>query len=41
VLSTGPLPPKDAQQYANTYVRGMEEVARFLGVRKDKRQKIG
>ncbi|MBX3221907.1 MAG: hypothetical protein KF795_15430 [Labilithrix sp.] len=30
VLSTGPLPPEDAIDYAAVYRRGMEEIARFL-----------
>jgi hypothetical protein len=30
VLRPGPLPPADARQFASTYLRGMEEVRRFL-----------
>lgn len=30
VLSTGPLPPEDAGDYAAVYRRGMEEIARFI-----------
>lgn len=31
VLSTGPLPPESAADFAAVYRRGMEEIARFLG----------
>lgn len=31
VLSTGPLPPEDASEYASVYRRGMAEVGAFLG----------
>ncbi|MCL4740971.1 MAG: hypothetical protein KJZ54_02095 [Phycisphaerales bacterium] len=30
VLSTGPLPPEEASEYASVYRRGMEEVGAFL-----------
>ena len=30
VLSTGPLPPDEAKQYAAVYTRGMNEVGRLL-----------
>jgi hypothetical protein len=31
VMSTGPLPPSDAAQYADVYLRGMAEVRGLLG----------
>jgi 7-cyano-7-deazaguanine synthase in queuosine biosynthesis len=33
VLNTGPLPPEEAAEYASVYMRGMDEIARFLSLR--------
>jgi hypothetical protein len=33
VLSTGPLPPEEVADYASVYMRGMDEIGRFLSGR--------